>query len=162
MCRVKAFSDVSRHYDSMKNADKRRFYNERFYEMGNVIAFHVSVCLWNTVDVFSEHPTMFVTVIGLTFAHLVHRLIICDVSKQKSRKLQYIVVPYVIVAILAVLESCFGMKVVDGLSMKDFKVICGVLLYSAYVMITYAMRCMIDISNILKIRIFLINQPKKE
>merc|ERR1712154_619540 len=118
----------------MGTKEKRKFYNERFYELGNVIVFHLSLCLWNVVGIFQAHPTLFMSTAAFTFAHLIHRLIICDVTKQKSRKIQYIIIPYVVIGILSVLESFFQIKIFNRLSMKDFNVMLIVLLYSVYVM----------------------------
>merc|ERR1712187_951717 len=98
-----AFYEVSKHYQDANG--KKLFYNERFYELGNVFVFHVSIGLWDMVGVSGEYPTMFVTAVGIAFGHLVHRLIICDVSKQRSRRVQYIIIPFVVVGILSVLES---------------------------------------------------------
>ena len=158
---LQAFYDVNKHYGTVNEGkDKRKFYEERFYELGNLMVFQVSLLMWNLSDVFTEFPTLFVSTIALCFAHLVHRLIICDVTKQKSRKLQYIILPFVMVGILSGFEYYLKQPIIWDLSMKDVKVVIVVFVYTAYIMFVYAIRCMIDISNILDIRIFLINPPK--
>jgi len=156
---TKAAREVSKYY-AKQSAEKKRFYDERFYELGNVMVFHLSLVCWNTVDIVPVNPTLFITTVSVTFAHLAHRLIICDVAQQKSRKIQYIVIPFVVIGILAVMEWRSGRTMVGGLSMRDLRVLVGVAMYSGYVMGAYAIRCMLDISNVLDIYIFRYNEPK--
>merc|ERR1712032_949891 len=47
---VNGFYEVNAYYNGASGIQQKRFYNERFYELGNVFVFHLSVCLWNTVD----------------------------------------------------------------------------------------------------------------
>eukprot|EP01083_Nonionella_stella_P300690 1027936_1 len=154
---IKARHEVNKFYASK---EKTQFYHDRFYEIGNLIVFHVSLCLWNLVGIFGEQPILFISIASATFAHLIHRLIIADVTKQKTRKIQYIILPCVAVGLVSVFEYVAQAPVILDVSMADVKVTAAVLCYTTYVMVVYSMRCMIDISNILKIRIFLINPPK--
>merc|ERR1712176_1082397 len=147
---------VNKHYNSVTKKEKKKFYNERFYELGNVFVFHLSLCLWNLLGIFEKYPVVFISTVAFTFAHLIHRLIICDVTKQKSRKIQYIIIPFVVIGIVSVLEYNTQKEIIWNLSMTDEMVIYGVFMYVTYIMVVYAMRCMIDISNLLQIRIFLI------
>ena len=157
-----ALYQVNKHYNSVTSKEKKKFYNERFYELGNVFIFHLSLCFWNLCGIFNKYPILFISTSAFTFAHLVHRLIICDVSKQKSRRIQYIIIPFIIIAIISIFEYANNGKPIlfYNISMNDYKIIFIVFCYTTYIMIIYAMRCMIDISNLLNIRIFLINPPK--
>ena len=160
---AKVLRNVSRYYCELPETSKlRQFYAERYFELGNLILFHISLFAWNTVGIISTNPTLFIVTIAMTFGHLTHRLIICDVTQQKSRRVQYIIIPFVVIGILAVMEKILGAPVMGDLSMRDERVLVGVALYSGYFMWTYAIRCMLDISNLLDIYIFRYNVPEEE
>ena len=155
-----ALYEVNKHYKGVTSQEKRMFYNERFYELGNLFVFHLSLCLWNLSGIFGEYPVTFITICSFTFGHLIHRLIICDVTKQKSRRIQYIVIPFIFVGIISVFEYFNVKPIIIGISMTDWRIMYGIFCYTTFVMLFYAIRCMVDISNLLGIHIFFINAPK--
>uniref|UniRef100_A0A7S0TCW9 Uncharacterized protein n=1 Tax=Elphidium margaritaceum TaxID=933848 RepID=A0A7S0TCW9_9EUKA len=150
---------VQQHYRD--HPQQRRFYDERFYELGNLIVFHVSLVLWNLVGTFEHSPVCFVTTVSFAFAHLVHRLIICDVAQQRSRRVQYVVVPFVMVGVLSLFEYLLQERIFFGISMNNGTIVTLVMLYTTCVMVSYAMRCMLDISYTLNIYVFKINHVEK-
>jgi len=154
--------EVNEFYRAFPVSSKRkRFDDDRFYEIGNLILLHFALFCWNTVDIYSVNPTLFLVTVSMAFAHLAHRLIICDVTQRHSRKIQLIVVPFVVIGALAVMEKYSGRTLVGTLSMKDERVLIGVALYSGCIMWSYAIRCVVDISNALDIYVFRYNEPKE-
>jgi len=151
---IDAFYQINKHY-------KTRFHKAIFYQFGNVFLFQLSICCWNLCGILSKYPVMFITSIAFIFAHLVHKLIICDITKGKPARIQYVIIPYIIIGIVSLFEYVNNNEpTLFNVSMGDYKIIFSVLVYSTFIMIFYAMRCLIDICNLLDIYMFSINPPK--
>eukprot|EP01083_Nonionella_stella_P047302 126588_1 len=136
-------------------------FSDSFSENGNLILFAISVCLWNTVGIFKAYPLMFITVMAFTHAHLIHRLIITELTKRHSDSIQYIVIPFIFVGICSFLESQFNLLLMNGVSMKDQKIMIVMCIWSACVMFRYAIQAVVEISDVLQISIFKIDPLKQ-
>ena len=154
--------EVNEFYRTFPVSSKRmRFDGDRFYEIGNLILLHFALFCWNTIDIYSVNPTLFLVTVSMAFGHLAHRLIICDVTQRHSSKIQSIIIPFVVIGILAVMEKRSGRTMVGNISMRDERVLIGVALYTGCIMWSYAIRCVVDISNALDIYVFRYNKPKE-
>ncbi|ETO23788.1 hypothetical protein RFI_13387, partial [Reticulomyxa filosa] len=133
------------------------------YELAHVTIFVVSITCWNLVGVFETHPRLFIWIENFIFSGLLHRLIVADVTKMKTKKFHNLLLALPIVGVLSLFEYMWNVRPLFNISMNDSIVAYVLLVHSVLCWSVYVSRIINEICDTLQIRLlFLTSEQLKK
>jgi len=158
------WKEVEKYYKKTRTPDGGRYIE--LIQLSTFIIFCVS---WNLNDVFSKYPRTFIWTLCLIFSGLIHRLIIADVTRMKTKWFHNLLVPLPIVTILSLLEyNGFNMLSFVGkwIGIKQLNITHPLIVYGlfTYIVIAWSVFCIRVINEItetLNVQLFAINKPNR-
>ncbi|ETO36527.1 CDP-alcohol phosphatidyltransferase [Reticulomyxa filosa] len=133
-----------------------------YIELVQVSVFLITFVFWALTGAFEKHPYLFLWTEGLIFSGLVHRLIVADVCKLKTRKFYNLLALLPIISIFSVLDVFFNVNVLACLpttrvlTMSSGEVLLFIFVWELVCWLLYVVRVINEIAAILKIHVFFI------
>ncbi|ETO09735.1 hypothetical protein RFI_27642, partial [Reticulomyxa filosa] len=126
------------------------------YELLHMTLFVLSFTCWNLVGVFSSHPRVFIWIENFVFSGLIHRLIVADVTRMKTKMYHNLLLLLPFVALFSAIEGFWGVRLFFNISMNSPLVVYGLLAYVATCWFVYVSRVINEICETLNIRLFVL------